>query len=441
MNPLSRRTFLRGTGITLSLPLLEAMLPRTAWAAGEVTRPKRVAFLYVPNGIVHDAWKPVASGRDYALPYSLEPLASIKDDVNVLTGMSQIPYAEKGGVGHARPTAALLTGVEVDRDGVKAGQSLDQRIANKIGEDTKLRSLELSIAGSSLAGRCDGEFSCVYSSVLSYKDATSPLPTDNNPKSVFKRLFGEPGAQASPAERSQQQVLRKSVLDSVLEDARRLHRDLGKTDQRKLDEYLYSVREMERRVQRTVFAADGDEPQLQLPEQTPGDYADHVRLMGDLMVLAFQTDMTRVCTLMFGIAAGGQTYPMLGIREGHHELSHHGNKEEILAKLRKIDRFNVGLFAYIVERLKQVREGEGTLLDNSIVYYGSGLGNANAHTPFDLPVLVAGRAGGRITTGQHVKLPLDTPLNNLWVSVLDALDMPEPRFGNSTGAVSQILRS
>ena len=263
------------------------------------------------------------------------------------------------------------------------------------------------------------------------------MPTDNNPRSVFKRLFGEPGGVTSPVQRTKQQELRKSVLDSVLEDARRLHRSLGKSDQRKLDEYLYSVRELERRVQHNSSGVDAA-TNFPLPAQTPTDYAEHVRLLGDLMVLAFQTDATRVCTFMFGTAAGGQTYPMLGIREGHHELSHHGNDEEKLAKLRKIDRYNVSLFAYIVQRMKTTTEGDGSLLDNSIVYYGSGLGNGNSHTPFDLPVLVSGRGGNRLRTGQHIKLPLDTPLNNLWVTLLGAMDTPLPSFGNSTGPISEL---
>ncbi|MFT5040101.1 MAG: hypothetical protein ACI8TX_001058, partial [Hyphomicrobiaceae bacterium] len=343
---------------------------------------------------------------------------------------------EKKGVGHAQPTAALLTGAVADKEKIVAGQSVDQIIAEKIGGGTKLKSLELSINGSSLNGRCDSGFSCAYSSVLSYRNATSPMPTDNNPQSVFKRLFGDAqNKKITPAERTKQQELRKSVLDSVLDDARRLHRSLGKTDQQKLDEYLYSVREIERRVEHTAAAGAGAASAFQLPEATPADYAEHVRLMGDLMVLAFQADATRVCTFMFGTAAGGQSYPALGIREGHHDLSHHGNDEEKLAKLRKIDRYNVGLFAYIVARLKATPDGAGNLLDQSVIYYGSGLGNANAHTPFDLPVLVAGRGGGALSSGQHIRLPLDTPLNNLWVSVLGAMDAPVASFGDSTGHI------
>jgi hypothetical protein len=354
-----------------------------------------------------------------------------------LTGLSQIPYASKTGVGHAQPTAALLTGTVADKETIRAGKSLDQIIAEKVRSSTKLKSLELSINGTSLHGRCDSGFSCAYSSVLAYRNATSPLPTDNNPRSVFKRLFGEPGGATSPVQHTKQQELRKSVLDSVLEDARRLHRSLGQSDQRKLDEYLYSVRELERRVQHKPLGVDAA-TNFPLPTQTPTDYAEHVRLLGDFMVLAFQTDATRVCTFMFGTAAGGQTYPMLGIREGHHELSHHGNDEEKLAKLRKIDRYNVSLFAYIVQRMKTTTEGDGSLLDNSIVYYGSGLGNGNSHTPFDLPVLVSGRGGNRLRTGQHIKLPLDTPLNNLWVTLLGAMDTPMPSFGDSTGPISEL---
>jgi len=440
MHPLSRRTFLRGSGVAVGLPLLEAMMPGSAMGAPAGGPPKRAAFLYVPNGIVHDAWKPVSTGSDYELPYSLEPLREVKSDVTVLTGMSQIPYGQKGGVGHARPTAALLTGAVANKEKIEAGKSVDQVIADKIGTDTKLKSLELSIAGSTMNGRCDGDFSCAYSSMISYRNATSPMPTDNNPASVFKRLFGEVSKTATPAEQSRQAKLRQSVLDSVLEDARRLHRTLGKTDQRKLDEYLYSVRQLERRIQHaSMLPNEGETPNLQVPQGKPADYGEHVRLMGDLITLAFQTNSTRVCTFMLGTAAGGQTYPMLGIREGHHDLSHQITDPDARAKLRKIDRYNVSLYAYLVQRLKSVADGESTLLDNTIVFYGSGLGNGGAHTPFDLPVLLAGRGAGALRAGQHVKLPLDTPLNNLWLTVLNAMEAPAKSFGDSTGLLDGLL--
>lgn len=438
--PLTRRMFLRGTGVALGLPLLEAMQPQRGQAAESARPPRRAAFLYVPNGIIHDAWKPVSAGPDYALPYSLEPLKPVKQDVLVLTGLSQLPYPDgKHAVGHARPTTALLTGAVADKDGVKAGKSVDQFIADRHGPETKLKSLELSITGSSLGGRCDGEYSCVYSSVISWRNETSPLPTVNNPATVFKRLFGDAGGKTRGQERSRAERLRKSVLDATLEDARRLQRTLGKTDQLKLNEYLYSIRELEQRVQKMRPLKSGEVPNFDVPAGPPGDYAEHVRLMGDLMVLAFQADATRVCTFMFGTAAGGQTYPMLGIRDGHHELSHKNTQPDVRAQLRKIDRFNVSLFAYIVKRMKDIPEGDGTLLDNSIVYYGSGLGNGGAHTPFDLPVLVAGRAGGRVQTGQHLKSPHNTPLNNLWVAVLNAMEIPMPRFGDSTESLRGFL--
>ncbi len=436
---LSRRTLLRGAGVALGLPLLEVMVPRSSLAAAIEAPPKRAAFLYVPNGIIHDAWKPVSTGADYALSSSLEPLGPVKQEVLVLTGLSQLPYNKEYAVGHARPTTALLTGAVADKNGVKAGKSVDQYIADKQGTDTKLKSMELSIAGSSLSGRCDGEYSCVYSSVISWRNETSPLPTVNHPATVFKRLFGDATGQRGPRERSRAERLRISVLDATLDDARRLHRTLGKADQLKLNEYLYSIRELERRVQMTAPLKIGERPNLEIPNAPPADYAEHVRLMGDLMVLAFQADATRVCTLMFGTAASGQTYPMLGIRDGHHELSHKINKPEVRAQLRKIDRFNVSLFAYIIKRMKDVSEREGTLLDNSLVFYGSGLGNGGAHTPFDLPVLVAGRAAGRINTGQHIKSPINTPLNNLWVAVLKAMDVPSERFGDSTEPLRGVL--
>jgi hypothetical protein len=443
MKPLSRRTMLRGAAAAIGLPMLDAMRPARAGAAA--APPRRAAFLFVPNGIVHDAWKPATAGLDYLLPPSLEPLAAVRDHVSVLTGLSQIPSGERGVVtGHARPTAALLTGTVASMDDVRAGVSVDQVIAEAVGRETRLKSLELSVNGSQMAGLCDSGFSCVYSSVIAWRDADSPLPTDNDPRSVFRRIFGaDPGGQAAPgdgvgADPSRDATLRRSVLDAVLDDARRLDRTLGAADRRKLDEYLYAVRDVERRIGRAPPTVGDGPPALEIPERKSLDYAEHVRLMGELIALAFQADATRVCTFMFGNEAGNQTYPTLGVFEGHHELSHHGHVEEKLAKLRKIDRFNVALFADLVGRLAGIPEGDGSLLDNTVVYYGSGLGSGNSHTPFDLPVLLAGRAGKAIRPVGHVKLPMDTPLYNLWFTLLGALDVPARQFGNGTGPIDAI---
>ncbi len=436
--PISRRTFLRGTGVTLALPFLEAMVPLQGSTGAPL--PKRVAFLYVPNGVGQESWKPAAEGAGFALPHSLEPLAHVRQDVNVITGLSQIPYAERSGVGHARPTTALLTGAVADREGVRAGKSLDQFIAERIGQQTRLSSLQLGVHPAALNGQCDSGYSCAYSSCISWRDERSPLPPDNSPQRVFQRIFGvRPNNNIPQTEADQQAAIRLSVLDQVLDDARSLQNELGRNDQHKLDEYLYSVRQLEQRVNATPpTLGEGGIPRIRIPDQGPTDYAELVRLLGDLMVLAFQTDVTRVCTFMFGMAASEQRYPALGIREGHHELSHHGNNENKLAKLRKIDRFNVSLYAYILERMRNIREGEATLLDNSLIFYGSGLGNGNAHTPFDLPVLVGGRSGGAIQTGRHIRCRLDTPLNNLWVSVLNATGIPTNEFGNSTGPIRNL---
>ncbi|MFM8634066.1 MAG: DUF1552 domain-containing protein [Planctomycetia bacterium] len=439
MKPLSRRTMLRGAAAAIGLPLLDAMqLPRAAAAHGAT--PKRAAFLMVPNGIVHDAWKPATAGLDYVLPSSLEPLAAVREHVSVITGLSQIPGGEKGVVtGHARPAAALLTGTVASKEEVRAGVSVDQVIAEAIGRESRLTSLELSVNGSQMAGLCDSGFSCVYSSVIAWRDADSPLPTDNDPRSVFRRIFGsDPGGTAAAADGSRDAMLRRSVLDAVLEDARRLDRTLGASDRRKLDEYLPAVRDVERRIGRSVATAADGPPRLDIPERSSLNYPDHVRLMGELIALAFQTDATRVCTFMLGNEAGNQAYPEVGVFEGHHELSHHGNVEEKMAKLRKIDRFNVALFAELVARLAATPEGEGSLLDNAAIYYGSGLGSGNAHTPFDLPVLLAGRAGGAIRPAGHVKLPMDTSLYNLWVTLLGACGAPVRQFGNSSGPIDAI---
>ena len=334
MKPLSRRTMLRGAAATIGLPLLEAMrLPRAA-AAARTAAPKRAAFLMVPNGIVHDAWKPATTGLDYVLPSSLEPLAAVREHVSVITGLSQIPSGEKGVVtGHARPAAALLTGTVASKEEVRAGVSVDQVIAEEIGRESRLKSLELSVNGSQMAGICDSGFSCVYSSVIAWRDADSPLPTDNDPRSVFRRIFGcEPGGHAAAdgggpaaADGGRDAVLRRSVLDAVLDDARRLDRTLGATDRRKLDEYLHAVRDVERRIGRSVATTADGPPRLNIPERSALTYPEHVRLMGELIALAFQSDATRVCTLLLGTEAGNKAYQEVGVLDGNQELTHHGN--------------------------------------------------------------------------------------------------------------------
>ena len=436
--PLPRRTVLRAASAAIGLPFLEAMTPRpAAGAAAAATRP-RVAFLFVPNGVVHDSWKPATTGLDYALPPSLEPLAPLRDRVSVITGLSQIVAGDRQAItGHARPTAGLLTGTVASKEGVRAGVSIDQIIADRIGQGTRLKSLELSINGAQLAGLCDSGFSCVYSSVISYRDATTPNPPDNDPQSVFRRIFGRPPG-APPVAAGQADRLaaaRRSVLDAVRDDARRLGRTLGAEDRRKLDEYLYAVRDLERRVAFRPAAAPAP---ADLPEGDPADFVTHVRLMAELMVMAFRADATRVCTFMLGNAAGNQTYPWVGVPEGHHELSHHGNVEAKLAKLRKVDRVNVSLFAEFIARLAALPEADGSLLDQTAVFYGSGLGSGNAHTPFDLPVLLAGSAGGRIKPAGHVKLPMDTPLESLWATLTAAYDVPADRFAAGAGPLEQI---
>jgi len=433
--PISRRTMLRGFGACLGLPLLEAMLPARAAAAAAI--PRRAAFFFVPNGVIHDAWTPAAVGASYSLPSSLESLAPVKDKLAVISGLSQIPYSERGGVGHARPTAALLTGQEADKERISVGQSLDQLLADQIGTTTRLPSLQLAIADTLLNGQCDTGYACAYSSCISWRDATSPMPNDNNPRSVFERLFGDQAAEAPPQEASLRQSIRRSVLDSVLEDARRLDRSLGREDRDKLSEYMHSVRQLERRIDASPpTLGEGGLPLMAKPEGRPQGFDEAVRLMGDLLVLAFQSDATRIATFMFSGAAGNQTYPMIGVSEGHHELSHHGNVEDKVAKLRRIDRFNVSLFAYILGRLDSIPEGEGTLLDHSALFYGSGLGNGNAHTPFDLPVLLAGRAGGSLPPGAHHRFPLDTSLNRLWLTLAASLGATLESFGDSSEPLS-----
>jgi hypothetical protein len=433
---ISRRTFLRGTGASLSLPLLDAMSPSNVFGGAPAVAPKRMALFFVPNGVIKDSWMPATEGSDYALPYSLEPLRDLKKDVLVISGLSQNAADVKVGGGHARATSALFTGICPSLEGIKLGISVDQIVANHLDGKTRLHSLQLSTSGPRLNGTCDTGFSCAYSSCISWRDQKSPLPNDHIPLSVYERLFGKKDAKPlKPEELTKQQTFRKSVLDLVRDDARRLQRRLGRDDQRKLDEYLYSVREVERRVQASALPTDAKHSNIEIPAGIPKDFGEHVRLMGDLIVLAFQSDITRMATFMYGSAGSNQTYPMLGVFRGHHELSHHGKQEDWVAQLRKVDRFNVSLFAYVLKRMKSVKEGDGTLLDNSLLYYGSGLGDGNAHKPLDIPVLIAGRAGNAFDLGQHIKFPRNTSVNKLFLNMFAAMDVPVKEFSDTTGVL------
>ena len=441
---ISRRTVLRGLGASLALPFLEVMSPAVA-AAESVSAagaPVRMAFCFVPNGVNLKNWIPESAGSDYKMPWSLQPLSAVRDDLLVLTGLTHDKGRANGdGAGdHARSASVFLTGaqpVKTHGSGIRVGMSVDQAAAREIGDLTKFSSLELGCDGGRNSGNCDSGYSCAYSNNISWTSETTPNSKEVDPRRAFDRLFGN-GKQREEAENKARRLSRRlSILDFVLDDARRLNSRLGSHDRGKLDEYFSGVRDLENRlakVHSSSSATDVEAP-AGLPDASGRRMAfkQHVNLMTDLMVLAFQADVTRVSSLMFARAGSNRSYREVSVPDGHHGLSHHQSRESNLEKIRRIDRFHVEQFAYFVERLKSVREGDGTLLDNCMILYGSGISDGNRHNNENLPLVLAGRGGGSIDTGRHIIYDRETPACNLFVSMLDRVGASVDSFGDSTG--------
>lgn len=437
--PVSRRTVLRGLGTLIALPWLEAMGPVVSWAGvrpGQTPAPNRMAFLYAPNGKNMDDWTPGKAGTQFDLPAILEPLRPVKDDLLVLTGLTADkarPHGDGGG-DHARALAAFLTGAQprkTDGTDIRAGISVDQVAAARLADQTRLPSLELGGEQGAMAGNCDSGYSCVYSSTMSWRSATQPLPKEVNPKLVFERLFGGD----RDTSRARREVSRKSILDFVREDSRELSQKLGPTDRRKLDEYFSSIRDIEQRIERAAKLPPVQAPEGFRPAGIPATYQEHLRLLCDLMVLAFQADITRVCTFVLANEGSNRPYREINVPEGHHDLSHHANDAKKKAKIRDINRFHVSQVSYLLTRLKAIKEGDGTLLDHCMIAYGSGNSDGNAHNHDNLPILVAGKGCGTLKTGRHLVFPKETPLNNLWVGLLDRMSVKVTTLGDSTGAL------
>lgn len=440
MKPISRRTMIQGTGAALALPILDAMLPKAAWAAPEQLVRNRMGFIFFPNGAIMKDWTPSATGEKFKLPKTLQPLAKHQQDLLVISGLAQTKARANGDGGgdHARNSAAFLTGSQpkkTDGADIHAGISVDQIAAAKIGQSTKLPSLEIGIEAGRQAGRCDSGYSCAYQSNISWKSPTTPMAKEVNPKLVFERLFGSGEDRQALAERN---FYRKSILDFVASDSQQLQKKLGQNDQRKLDEYFTSVREIEQRIERSEAEAQVARPDIDIPEGVPKDWAEHVRMMYDLMALAFQTDTTRVCTFMLANSGSNRSFKEIGVNSGHHQISHHRESEDLVAQLQKIDEYSVKQFGYFLDRLQSIKEGDGTLLDHSMVLYGSAISDANRHRHEDLPILLAGHANGSIKTGRHVSYAKETPMNNLFLSMLDRMDSGVDGFGDSTGRLDQL---
>jgi len=441
---LSRRTLLRGLGCAVALPWLEQMGGMESWASaattGDVTKvaPNRMAFLYVPNGKNMVDWTPKAEGAfGVELPAILEPLKALRDDFSILTGLT----ADKarahgdGGGDHARAMAAFLTGTQprkTDGADIRSGVSVDQVAANRIGDKTRLSSLEIGCEAGGMAGNCDSGYSCVYSSTMSWRSATTPLPKEVNPKLVFERLFGN----GPDGDRIKRAGNRKSILDFVRADSGDLQNKLGGHDKRKLDEYFTAIRDIELRIQRAEKLPEPKRPDYALPAGMPADYPEHCKIMCDLLVLAFQADVTRVCTFVLSNEGSNRPYPFINVRDGHHDLSHHGNDAKKKERIREINKFHTTQLAYLLGKLKSIKEGDGTLLDHSMIAYGSGNSDGNAHNHDDLPILLAGRGCGTLTPGRHIKYGKETPLNNLWMSMLDRMDVKMDSLGDATGKLA-----
>jgi hypothetical protein len=398
-----------------------------------------MAFLYVPNGVHMPAWRPEGVGADFALPSILEPLAAFRDELLVFSGLAQHTGEALGdGPGdHARSLSTFLTGVhprKTDGADIRVGVSVDQVAAQKVGRQTRFASLELGIDRGGQSGNCDSGYSCAYSSNIAWRTETTPMSKEVNPRLVFDRLFASQVKDESESARARRDLYKKSVLDFVAEDAESLRRRLGRTDQRKVDEYLTSVREIEQRISKAETAsAVQDLPDFARPQGVPQDNREHIKLMLDLMVLAFQGDVTRISTFMFANEGSTRSYPFIGVPEGHHDLSHHGGNPRKHEQITKINRYHISHLAYFLDRLRSIKEGDKTLLDNAMILYGSGLSDGNRHNHNDLPILLAGRGGGTIRGGRHIKLDRETPLNNLFLSMLDRIGAPVDSLGDSTG--------
>lgn len=440
-NPqLSRRHALRAAGVCVLLPWMES-LARAASIAGpkDAAPPTRFLFVATPNGAQMDLWTPAEVGRLAALPPTLQPLEPFRDQLLVLSGLTHDKARANGdGPGdHARSAAAFLTASQPLKTAgadLRAGVSIDQVLADRLGARTRLRSLELGTDSGRAGGQCDSGYACAYSSNISWRSANTPCAKEIDPRLVFERLFSDGPRGESDAARAERLRRRRSLLDSVRDDAKALTTRLSTADRRRMDEYLGGIRELERRIelaerQRTLAPADAVEP-----SGIPGTFAEHVRVLGELIALAFATDSTRVASLMMGNEGSNRSYADIGVPEGHHEISHHGDDPAKRAKVAAIDRHHVELFAQVIERLAAHREGEGTLLDQTIALYGSGISDGNRHNHEDLPILLAGRGAG-LASGSHLRFARETPCANLFVTLRELAGGPRASFGDSTGAL------
>ena len=426
---ISRRIMLRGLGSAVALPLLDSMVPALCGAAKPFNR---FGVVYVPNGMIMQNYLPAKDGADYEMTPTLSALEPLREHFQILSGLNCIPTPGRPGGAHAKASTRFLTDISppTSETWLDAGISVDQILAQQIGKNTQLASLELAIESGETAGSCDTGYACPYTNTLSWTGPSTPLPTQNNPRLVFERLFGD-SRSTDPKERRGRMRQQKSILDSVTQEVSRFKGTLPQSDQTKLTEYLDSVRGVERRIQN----AETENRQLPLvdrPDGIPANWEDHIKLMFDLMVLAYQTDLTRVITLMVGHEQSGMTYPQIGVPDAHHPISHHQREPEKVAKTAKINAYHVKMFTYLLERLRDTPDGDGTLLDHMTMIYGAGIADSNSHAPVNIPFLLAGGGAGSLKGGRHTNLK-GVPLANLHLTLMDQVGVSWDRIGDSTG--------
>jgi len=434
---LSRRTLLRGAGTAVALPFLDAMVP--AFASAPKKTPVRMAFLYVPNGIMMDGWNPDQEGKLDKLPRILKPLDSLKEDILHIGNLTHnTGRALLDGAGdHGRCCGSYLTGVQVKKTlvDIKSSVSCDQLVANEVGKETRFPSLEIGLEDARQAGDCDSGYSCAYTNNLAWRSETQPLPPILDPRALFERMFGD-GTVLSAEARVALTAERRSMLDFVMGDTNKLKNDLGPTDKRKLDEYLSSIREIERQMEKTAKDNTRVDPQMDKPYGIPADFAEHFRLMTDIVTVAFQADLTRVLTFLITREGTSRAYRELGIPDGHHPLTHHQGKPELMEKVRQINEYHTAQLATWLTKLKSIKEGDSNLLDNSMIVYGAGLSDGNRHTHEDLPTLIAGRAGGYFKTGRRIVCRRETPMCNLFLTMMERMGVQMEYFGDSSGRLN-----
>jgi hypothetical protein len=430
-----RRTFLKSMAATLAVPSFPSLLSAQV---AKAAAPTRMAFIYIPNGVNLDLWRPEGSGADYKMSRTLEPLAGLRDQFSVLRGFDH-EKAEANGDGagdHARANATFLTGVQARKTAgadIALGESVDQIAARQVGRNTRLASLELSTDPARSSGNCDSGYSCAYQFNLAWINETTPAPAERDPRLVFEKMFGS----GNETEDARRRAYRKSILDFVMTDAKRLQQRLGSTDKGKMEEYLTAVRDVEQRIERAEKFRK-EVPEDKRPNGVPEGYGEHMRMMFDLMHLAFQTDTTRVSTFLLAHDGSNRTFPEIEVHSAHHELSHHRSNPQTLENIGKIDRFYIEQLAYFLKKMKETPDGEGSLLDHSMIVYGGGIADGNRHNHDDLPVILAGKGNGTLKPGRVIEAPKGTPMTNLYLSLLDRMGVKAQRIGDSTGVFDKV---